>query len=322
MMLSVNNIVRSVKRLSNTSNINKFNILTMCNHNEKYIELLSQTDHNFYLPENTEWNSLVASKPNNVQTLNLSCEPLDFIICYDRAEQYDEAEKLAKSLFLPIILVDMCGKDLIRPQHIMETVEARDRSLLNKSPILQISCSEYIQKQWNYNDSINQVIPIGIDTEKFKDTPEDKETLITIDNHTIPQVGQALESRLNQYKCIPTDHKDTNNISVNRAKYFINTNKTVTIKLLEAMSAGAVVISFKTPDIEDVIESEKTGIVIDNIESLAETIDRLEGSNDLIRQIQNNARNLVIEKHSLDIFIDKWSAVLELIRPAFYIPHR
>lgn len=320
-MISLNNIVRSVTRLSAAHDTEKLNILTMCNHDEKYIELLCKTGHNFFIPENTTWNNLVASKPNNIQTLNLSCEPLDFLICYNRAEQYDEAIKIARSLYLPIILVDMAGKELIRPQHIMEHVQARDKSLLNKKPILQVSCSEYIQQEWNYLDSISHIIPIGIDTEKFTNNPQYNDTIIAVDNHTIPQVGQAIEARLNKYKCMPTDHDDPTNITVNNAKYFINTNKTVTIKMLEAMSAGAVVIAFPSPDIENVITSEETGIILKDIDDLTPTLEKLEGSIDLVKNIQSNARKLIIQEHSVDNFINKWLAALHIIKPTFYTPH-
>ena len=44
----VNNILRSISKARSDSDI-ELNILTVCRNNEKYIALLAQTKHNFYI---------------------------------------------------------------------------------------------------------------------------------------------------------------------------------------------------------------------------------------------------------------------------------
>ena len=105
----VNNILRSISKARSDSDI-KLNILTACRNNEKYIALLAQTKHNFYILKEHKWNHLIEQCPSNVQTLNEWSEPLDYIICYDRAEQYDEMSSMSQRLHVPIILIDMCSK--------------------------------------------------------------------------------------------------------------------------------------------------------------------------------------------------------------------
>ena len=147
----VNNILRSISKARSDSDI-KLNILTACRNNEKYIALLAQTKHNFYILKEHKWNPLIEQCPSNVQTLNEWSEPLDYIICYDRAEQYDEMSIMSQRLHVPIILVDMCSKTMIRPQHLLEKMYDVNLDHLNRTANLQVYSNEYIQQSWDsYN---------------------------------------------------------------------------------------------------------------------------------------------------------------------------
>ena len=79
-MIQVNNILRSVYRINKDSN-DKFNVLTLCRNNEKYISLLCKTPNNFYILPDHPWNVLIESTPSNLNILNLHSQPLDCIIC-------------------------------------------------------------------------------------------------------------------------------------------------------------------------------------------------------------------------------------------------
>ena len=58
-MIPVNNVLRSVYRINDTDG--KFNVLSMCRNNEKYLGLLCKTPHNFYI---LKMNSLISNKIN------------------------------------------------------------------------------------------------------------------------------------------------------------------------------------------------------------------------------------------------------------------
>jgi len=320
-MISINNIVRSVDRASNDSDIKQLNILTLCKGNEKYITLLSQLLHNFYLLPNQPWNMIVEKRPPNLQTLSLCVGPLDYIICFDRAEQYEEAQKIAKTWHVPIILVDMCTHHFIRPQNIIEGVSVKDQSQLYKKPALQVACTQNIQTSWNHGEP-SITIPIGIDTDKFKNTTTDNDYFIAIDNHVPTEIGSLIGSKLlTSYTMIPTDHNDLTDIAVNKARYFINTYKTVTVKMLEAMSAGAVVITVKNPDTENFIKHLSTGILIDSLDDLPIVINTVENKDkDFKLQICKAARDKIIAEHSVKNFLDKWTQALTMLKSAFYTP--
>ena len=318
-MIAVNNIIRSVQRITDTST-NRFNVLTICRNNEKYINLLCQVPHNWYVLGNHPWNSLIAERPTNLFTLSSHSSPLDCIVCYDRAEQYEEAQNIASQFHIPIVLVDMCSQSLIRPHNIVETLQPRNPASLYRKPAVNISGSNNMHESWN-KDTVCVVIPIGIDTNIYKPEQDLDEVLISIDNNVNSQVGAEISNRLAGYKILPTDHEDiATSITVNKTHYFINTQSTVTIKTLEAMAAANVVICMKNQDTETIIEHDKTGILIDNLDSLSPTVEYLEKSKDLKSKIGNAARKKVIAEHPLKDFISKWTNVFTMIKASFYIP--
>ena len=314
-MIILDNLVRSVFRPSN----NKLHIVTMCQNDEKYIALLSKTQHNFYTLPNQQWNNLIEPQPSNVSTLTSCDQPVDFIICYNRAEQYEQIRAIANQLHIPIILVDMCCRDLIRPQNLIESVAAKNPALLYHKPVFQVCCTDAIAQSWN-KDSPSMTIPIGIDTDKYIAAKKD-ELLICLDNNTHAEVGARISTRLpSKFSTIPTDQENSDDISVNKAKYFINTNKAITVKTLEAMSAEAVVFCLRTEETEKFINHDQDGILFKDIEQLSQILERLDQDDNKRLSIAKAARSRIIENHSLNNFIDKWRLVFNSIESAFYTP--
>ena len=315
----VNNILRSISKARSDSDI-ELNILTACRNNEKYIALLAQTKHNFYILKEHKWNHLIEKCPSNVQTLNEWSEPLDYIVCYDRAEQYDEMSSISQQLHVPIILVDMCCKTMIRPQHLLEQMHNINLDHLNRTANLQVYSNEYIQQSWDSYNGASVIIPIGINIDKFKNE-ESAETYISIDNNTVAQVGAQIATQVQDlFPILPTDHDNLQNITINKSRYFINTNKSITIKTLEAMSAENVVICLNTPDISNFITNRETGVLIDTMNDLRSTLIWLEKDNDTRLKIAQQARQKIASDHLMQQFIDKWSSAFSIIKSSFYNP--
>jgi len=315
----VNNILRSISKARSDADI-KLNILTACRNNEKYISLLSQTKHNFYILQEHKWNPLIETRPSNVQTLNEWSEPLDYIVCYDRAEQYDEMSSISQRLHVPIILVDMCSKAMIRPQHLLEKMHDINLDHLNRMANLQVYSNEHIQQSWAAYNGASVIIPIGINSDKFKNE-ESTETCIAIDNNTVAQVGAQIATQVQDlFPILPTDHDKLQNITINKSRYFINTNKSITIKTLEAMSAENVVICLNTSDTSNLITNRETGVLIDTINDLRNTLIWLEKDNDTRLKIAQQARQKIVSDHSMQQFIDKWSHAFNAIKSSFYNP--
>lgn len=313
------NILRSVNRVQNPTG--KLNILTICRNTEKYISLLSQTKHNFYILPHVAWNNTITARPSNVYSLTNISTPIDYMICYDRAEQYDEMFLLAQQFQVPLILVDMCSKFLIRPQHILETMKDNiDLSILHRKATLHIYNDTHIAQSWKDDGiGLSTIIPLGIDTDKFQKTT-DHPTGIALDNNTAPQVGAILDMYINNIQpIIPTDH-DNEAITVNTTKYFINTSKNMTIKTLEAMAAGNIVICLNNSDTAHSITHQQTGWLLNDFNELPNTLTLLENSDALRIKIATQAREQIITNHSLEKFISQWLESFNMIRGAIYHP--
>ena len=316
--LIVRNLVRSVARVQQPQK--PLRIITICHNTEKYISLLAQTQHDFYILPQTPWNHLIEQCPSNVHTLIHTSPPMDYIICYDRAEQYERAVIIARQLHIPIILVDMCSKQMVRPQHLLEQMNIIDLERLNRKAELYIYNDQHIQQSWALGaNSISLVIPLGIDIEKFK-TQDHNRSGITLDNNTAPEVGATLAAHINNaHTIIPTDN-DNQTIAVNTTKYFINTYKNITIKTLEAMAAENVVICLNTPDISNYIEHKKTGWLLNDLNDAPNALAELEQNDELRIAIAQQARQKIISEHSLKTFVSGWTKALNMIKTAIYHP--
>tara|TARA_R100000008_G_C3587425_1_gene173619 strand:- start:4187 stop:5173 length:987 start_codon:yes stop_codon:yes gene_type:complete len=327
-MTVVKNIIRSLDRSCSNSNENPLNILVIFQGNEKYVTLLANnTAHNFYILPDQSWNSASEPQPENVYRINSCSDALDFILCFNRAEHYDQAQTLSRQLQLPIILVDLCSRNLIRPQHLAESISVKDMNLLDKKPCYQVSSSEYIQNSWNAYEPAT-IIPIGIDSDKYINTSlEQQDQTIALDNNIPQEIGNMIQMQIKPpYKLIPTDNTatatpDFTDIAVNKAHYFINPYKTVTIKMLEAMSSGALVICIRSPDTESIITHLSNGLIINNIDELAPTLNIVENDPSLYNKIIKTARDQIISQHSLNTYKTKWNEVFERVRSLFYTPH-
>jgi len=314
----VNNILRSVYRASEDE-VPKLNLLAICRNTEKYISLLCNLGHNVFVLKDHPWNSLIEQKHPSLQTLG-SVDYLDFIICFDRAEQYSEAQHIAHQLHIPIVLVDTCSEAIIRPHHWMENLKPRDPTLLHKNPALRICTNKHVDDSWN--DSPSVVIHTGIDTNKFKDEVDtEDQLLVSIDNNIPAQLGAEIARRIPHHVILPTDHEKPDMKTVNRTRYFINTKRNITIKTLEAMAAGNVVICISSKDTKDYFNRyhKKTGALIDSADGLLPAIEYLEANPEIRNQICQSARERIIEENDMGRFKEQWINAFNIIKQTFYI---
>ena len=316
----VKNVIRSVDRANNLET--PLHILSICKNNEKYISLLSSTQHQFYILPQHPWNNIIEKRPANVHTYNVFSPPLDFIICYDRAEQYDEAVLLSRQLQVSIIIVDMCSKESIRPHHFLEDMHNIDLNRLNRHAALAVYNHTDIQQSWSHNNlTVAQTIVIGVDVNKFNSINPKNKKGIALDNNIPAQIGAVVASYVNNtHDILPTDRDDTNTPIVNTTKYFINPYKHITVKTLEAMAAENVVIALNTPDIASIITHQKTGWLLHSLDDLPAALVLLEQNQNLQQTIAQNARQKIVKDHSLDKFISRWQNTLQAIRMTIYHP--
>ena len=320
-MTAVTNAINSIFRTDDENA--PLNILVLCRNNEKYIELLCHTKHNFYILQNHPWNGFIAKRPENLKDLNPHTPPLDLIICHDRTEQYMEACGLAFNLHVPLVLIDQCSQELMRPHSVIENLQARNiDELINRRPNFSVASSKFIGSSWGYTESTAQIVPLATVERYYADVAESTETYVSMDNNISTETGSVISNIINgQYQLIPTDHENLDDIAVAKSKYFINTYCNVTIKLLEAMAAKNVVICLRNKDTMELITDRKNGILIDNLHQIPSVIRELEHNPILYNSIVDKAKNDMVKNHTLEAFVNGWHNVFSTVRSAFYLPH-
>jgi len=71
--------------------------------------------------------------------------------------------------------------------------------------------------------------------------------------------------------------------------------------MLEAMSAGCLVVGSNTPPVEEVIEHGENGLLVDffSPEEIAQSVNKVFSHPDRMQRIKNNARQTIVEKYDL-----------------------
>ena len=80
---------------------------------------------------------------------------------------------------------------------------------------------------------------------------------------------------------------------------------------MEAMSCGCAVVSTATCMIPEIIENGVNGFISNDPEELKHYLVDLLNDEDLAKEIGNNARKTITEKHSASKFVNRWNEVLE-----------
>lgn len=327
-MFLMQSVVNSVLRIKGDRPLN---IVTLSYNDEKYIESLCSIGHNFYLwkPNGfSDWNQAIAPIPSNLSILTeqdvVSPTHFDLIICHDRLDQLEHAEKISEAFHLPVIVVDHCHRDTLRPHPAMGNIQINDAlQLTDRSSIsMRVSSSNEVQESWN-DSCIGSVVRPGIDTERFSPPARQRgyeERVVTFDNNLPEHMARGILADINRYHIIPVDSNDKSSRTdpYHRGDLFVNTYKNVTIKLLEAMSCECIPICFDFPDLRELISNGENGIIIDSPEKIHAAIDSLYESPEHMRAMGASARSTVIESHGIENFAKGWGKVLDFIRPQFY----
>lgn len=335
-MYVMQNVINSVKRLTQNR---KLNLLTFCQGNEKYISLLCQTGHNFYVWNevgNSQWNDTIEKAPSNLTIVSPSSPIItsfDAIICHDRADQYDHTSKIAKRLCLPIIMVDQCSKKLLRPQNVLESPQTSHIERLLNRQANAVVASNDLCTDWGSSRGLSVSIPTSIDLNKFKKdeirrsentffesslTP----TRITFDNNIPRQVGEALLQPVSpSYSVLPTDCEiEDKEIIYQTSNYFVHPHRHITVKALEAMASENVVICVQSPEIQEFFNDGVDAVIVKSPLDLVTRLAELDNDEPMREKIGEAARKRVQSMCNGNNFVEKWNFVFDFIRSSFYQP--
>ena len=85
--------------------------------------------------------------------------------------------------------------------------------------------------------------------------------------------------------------------------------------MLEAMSAGCIVIGSKTPPVEEVIEDNRNGLLVDffNIDELLNQVGYVLDNQDKLEIVRKNARETIIKKYDLKMLLPRHIKTIKAI---------
>lgn len=310
---------------------NRLDVLECCIH-ERYQTNLSKTGHNFWCwrgPQVKDWNRDFATIPHNYSLLNSSLGEhqipphldLDCVISGNKAGAFQILSQYAKKYSVPLISVEHTAP---HPQWPKEQL----RAIKELRGDYNIFISEWSRQAWGWNEDEAEVIHHGIETDLFKPIPEieKKPYILTTVNEFSKRdwcVGYNLCRQVTEglpYLNVGNDppHSKPASSVQELAKFhnecfvFLNTAEysPFPMSLFEAMSCGSIVVSTASCMIPEVIQHGHNGILTNNPKEMRFYLE------DILKNRQNyetlgwNARQTILEKFSLDKFVQKWDNLL------------
>lgn len=314
----------------------KLNILCVPTH-ERFETGLAKTGHNFYAitSEHTKtWDTRYAPCPENYhvydtkmgQTFPSHIE-FDLALSQNKFGQFQLIAPYAQRFGIPLVSLEHTlpvpswGNDV------------REQMVIMKGTA-NVFISDYSVGMWgfNKNDSSVQVIRHMVDTDLFKPTIPFKER-----NNAILEVANDFINRdwclnFQQYMrvtanlpCIRVgdtpgfsmaakDDKDLANYYAT-SRIFINTHHVSPIptSLLEAAAAGCAIVTCNTCAIPEFFTNGKNAILCDNDKDMRESLEFLLGNEKEAERLGNAAREMILEKCSINRFVNEWNQLFDKV---------
>jgi len=329
--------VRSIMKKVNSGD--KLNILTFPTH-ERYEQNLCRTGHNFYAFDyGKKWNSNYAPVPSNYHIIDHIPESLDIdlvlhhtscdrlVVAHDLLSQ--TSDKTFNKLAVPTLR--HCH---ILPNQNADTLENQQEyyksMFVNKNSFI----SNYNAGMWGYRPDECEIIEHGIDTIFFDSMiefePEGQRDSLCL---------SVVNDWINRDWCcgfglwasvvgLNTTHElpiavigDTPGLSLPAkdvahlkdfycaSAVFLNTSlvSPVPTALMEAMACGCAVVSTNNCMIPEIVEHGVNGFLSNDPNELRSYVQLLLKDKSLAKQLGIAARRTIVERFSLDQFVNKWN---------------
>lgn len=306
----------------------KLRILTMPTH-EGYQSLLDKTGHTFYMltgPQIKGWDHHTRVLPPNHFLLphdpkNGNClmpPSFDLVLCQNR-QYFDLMNRIANDFGVPILTLDHT-----EPPPNMKT--SQREGWMNARANTAVYITDHNRFTCGGKDT-DVVIPHGIDTDIFNGyTGENKEVISVVNHYKAREVfcGYSIWEKITKLG-VPTKVVGDNpgwtqsiNNSVElaqtlaRARVYLNTSvySPVPLSMLEAMSVGLPVVSTARQEIPNIIKHGVNGYLSNDPVELAEYCTALLNNPEHAKLMGENARKTILEKFSLNQFVNNWNNVL------------
>jgi len=312
------------------TNTGKLNILCMDTH-ERYQSNLAKTGHNFYsfhVENQKQWNTVYGDVPDNYhRILNPKGNSVhggvffDLILSQNKFGQFQILSQIAKQTGAPLVSIE----------HTLpyETWSTQKRAYaMAMRGDYNVYLSEFSKKKWGGRGDI---IHNAVDTDLFSPADIKKEPYaLSIVNEWKTRdyfCGYNLWTEI--AKQVPTHVRGDNPgwttpagsmeelvDEYRKATVFLNTSlySTCPTTVLEAASCGVPIVTTATTMLPEIIQNGYNGFISNNPDELVMYTQRLLNNPDLAYELGQNARKTMLEKFSLDSFVEKWNVLFESTR--------
>lgn len=310
------------------------NILTTPTH-ERYEYNLCKTGHNFYslnIPGQKTWDTDYAPIPENYHMLDYIPDYLDFDIilshttCQRLKILHDNVAKYQGPN------IDRCAIPIIRHTHVLPrpgiemSVEQQVCSFHGIKPDLNSFISNYNAASWGMSKKSAMIVEHGIDTEFWNPTQKERRNACLSVVNDWPnrdwccgfnlwrQTSQGLPVQVfGKSPGFSEPAQSTEHLRDIYSSYsiFYNTSlhSPVPTVLMEAMACGCAIVSTATCMIPEIIEHGHNGLISNNPTELRTYLETLLADPDKARELGENARQTIINKYSLNRFIETWNNI-------------
>lgn len=309
----------------------KLKILTVPTH-EGYQSMLGETGHEFYMLQGDGlkfWDFHTRPLPDNHYIFNLPVNqirgdiPFDLILCQNRLQQYPLLIQIAERTGLPLVMLDHTEPPPGMPEHDLQQVKQFEASAY-------VFITEHNRKTWGFeNREDSCVIPHGINTDIFKGYTGNTTAGVSVVNQFPGRdifCGWTLWQNITRqvpmmlYGDNPGLSESVNNPYklarlISEHRFFLNTSQLspVPLSLLEAMACGCPPVSTAKQQIPSIIEHGVNGFISNDEKELVEYCHKLLQDQDLAKEMGQKARQTILDKFSIQQFINQWNDVFEQV---------
>ena len=294
------------------------NILTFHTH-ESYQYELAKTGHNFFHMKCEErpngWNENVRPKPKNIfeiDSSNVNLKDFDILLTQSQGQN-----------------LKFRGNNSIKKINLEHTYPMTDNLKIDVDANIKVYITESSKKMWR--DTSGFVIRHGIDSNEWRKCDYSLNSVLTT-VHAFQQRDWACGYNLYTQSVMGIDNKifGSENEAIgaeqtlsydhlrdikSRYPIYLNTSlrSPVPFALLEAMSAGMIVVSTPTCEIPFYIKNGSNGFLCRDAKSFNLLLKDILNNKKKYIKIGNKAKNDIKNLASIDLFINKWNFIFKKI---------
>lgn len=331
------NQIQTLIRRSTHKNGEPLNIISFPTH-ETYQVGLGQTNNKFYLFRAPgqgvkEWDSTYRPVPPNTVLLNHALKEkqlpdyidYDLVLEQNKGCQYNIARQISNQLKIPLISLT----HFLPPPNYTKSNFRQYKAAVSD---YNVFITDYNRQAWGYSENEATVIYHGIDTGFFKPNPEverDGLALVVVNDfigrgwavgwQPFCEVTGYPHSQLLKFKALgntpgfslPSKSPEELLLAYQKCGVFLNTSliSPIPMSLLEAASVGCPICAMPTCAIPEIFTHGYNALLSNNPDQLRSYCKRLISDKDMAQELGANARKTILEKFSLEKFVDNWNSL-------------